>query len=91
MTFEKICVSLKSIWWAWGVPLIISFFAYGLLESKIVENQGAGLSSRLGPFFAIAIISYLLGAAWKEMWWKRKLNCPECGRSLVCPKCEGGE
>jgi len=47
------------------------FFSWGLLEEKITKSLNKSFLERLSPFFIISLIAYMLGAAFKDFWWRK--------------------
>jgi len=57
---------LKKVWWTWGICLVIAFFSWGLLH-EVVCKPDDPLGQYLS-FFAPILVSYFLGAAWRDFW-----------------------
>ena len=62
---------LSRIWWTWGIISVITIFSWGRLEEKIVRSLNESFLERLLPFFILSLVAYMLGAAFRDFWWKK--------------------
>jgi len=73
--------ALRKAWWLFGVPAVIGFLAWGLL----------GITKRspsFGDYYIVVWVAWVLGAAWRPLWWKAKASpvlkqCDNCGSVVI--------
>ncbi len=77
---------LSKLFFSWGVPIIIGFFAWGLFGNSLINSEFFS-ENLLVAFIITSIVAYFLGLAFRVFVIKTKVDCPKCHSSLMCPKC----
>lgn len=77
---------LKSLFYSWGIPIIIGFFAWGSL-GIIGKNSDISSENLLLGFIFWSIIAYFSGLIFRNFLMKTKVSCPKCHSTLICEKC----